>query len=77
MSEENKLSLVEGNNTKVPPPNKPTIKRVVRTQVPKEIMENPDLLEVMKILPENYNFEIQKSIWRIQQLKQELNKEHL
>ena len=77
MSESIEQTIVKSDKTNVPPPKKPTIKRVVRSQVPKEIMEDPELIECMKILPENYNFEIQKSIWRIQQLKEELKKEHL
>jgi hypothetical protein len=58
-------------------PRKIPIKRVVRSQVPEKILTNPELLECMKILPENYNFEIQKSIWRIEQLKAEFKKELL
>lgn len=34
-------------------------------QIPKEILENKLLNEVIKVLPENYNFEIHKTIWRI------------
>eukprot|EP00002_Diphylleia_rotans_P032801 TRINITY_DN6918_c0_g1_i1.p1 TRINITY_DN6918_c0_g1~~TRINITY_DN6918_c0_g1_i1.p1 ORF type:complete len:431 (-),score=109.41 TRINITY_DN6918_c0_g1_i1:82-1374(-) len=36
-------------------------------QVPNEILENPTLKKRMQVLPSNYNFEIEKSIWRIQQ----------
>lgn len=39
------------------------------SQVPKEILEDPDLLEALKILPSNYNFEIPKTIWRLRQAK--------
>ncbi|KAF4997036.1 hypothetical protein FGRMN_4124 [Fusarium graminum] len=35
-------------------------------QVPKEILENPDLKAAIALLPANYNFEIQKTIHRIQ-----------
>ncbi|KAF4449166.1 diphthamide biosynthesis protein 1 [Fusarium austroafricanum] len=35
-------------------------------QVPKEILENPDLKAAIALLPANYNFEIPKTIHRIQ-----------
>ncbi|KAI1068127.1 Diphthamide biosynthesis protein 1 [Fusarium irregulare] len=35
-------------------------------QVPKEILENPDLKAAVALLPANYNFEIPKTIHRIQ-----------
>ncbi|RGP70649.1 diphthamide biosynthesis 1 [Fusarium sporotrichioides] len=35
-------------------------------QVPKEILENPDLKSAIALLPANYNFEIPKTIHRIQ-----------
>ncbi|XP_067129564.1 2-(3-amino-3-carboxypropyl)histidine synthase subunit 1 [Centruroides vittatus] len=37
--------------------------------IPAEISENPELLEAIKVLPSNYNFEIPKTIWRIIQSK--------
>lgn len=39
------------------------------SQVPKELLEDPELLEALKILPSNYNFEIPKTIWRLRQAK--------
>jgi 2-(3-amino-3-carboxypropyl)histidine synthase len=39
------------------------------SQIPKELLEDPDLLEALKILPSNYNFEIPKTIWRLRQAK--------
>ncbi|XP_054716079.1 2-(3-amino-3-carboxypropyl)histidine synthase subunit 1-like [Uloborus diversus] len=33
--------------------------------VPAEISENPQLLDALSVLPQNYNFEIPKTIWRI------------
>ncbi|XP_053313078.1 2-(3-amino-3-carboxypropyl)histidine synthase subunit 1 isoform X2 [Spea bombifrons] len=45
---------------------RPPIRRVAN-QIPDEISQNPLLLEAMSVLPQNYNFEIQKTIWRIQQ----------
>ena len=41
----------------------------VASQIPKELLEDPDLLTMLKILPSNYNFEIPKTIWRLQQAK--------
>ncbi|XP_074888767.1 2-(3-amino-3-carboxypropyl)histidine synthase subunit 1 isoform X3 [Buteo buteo] len=36
-------------------------------QIPEEILSNVELREAMEALPRNYNFEIPKTIWRIQQ----------
>lgn len=36
-------------------------------QVPEELLNNVELREAMGALPSNYNFEIPKTIWRIQQ----------
>jgi 2-(3-amino-3-carboxypropyl)histidine synthase len=44
---------------------------VVASQVPKELLEDPDLLAAMKVLPANYNFEIPKTIWRLRQVQAE------
>ncbi|KAM4699423.1 2-(3-amino-3-carboxypropyl)histidine synthase subunit 1 isoform 1-T2 [Discoglossus pictus] len=41
--------------------------RRVANQIPDEISQNPLLLEAMTALPQNYNFEIPKTIWRIRQ----------
>jgi 2-(3-amino-3-carboxypropyl)histidine synthase len=46
------------------------VKRVVprtkkRNQVPDELLENEELKAAIAVLPENYNFEIHKTIWRI------------
>lgn len=32
---------------------------------------------MIEILPKNYNFEIHKSIWRIEEMKKELGKDHI
>uniref|UniRef100_A0A8C5MNV0 2-(3-amino-3-carboxypropyl)histidine synthase subunit 1 n=1 Tax=Leptobrachium leishanense TaxID=445787 RepID=A0A8C5MNV0_9ANUR len=45
---------------------RPQVRRVAN-QVPDEISQNPLLLEAISALPPNYNFEIPKTIWRIQQ----------
>lgn len=37
----------------------------VMTQIPKEILEDKDLNEAIKLLPSNYNFEIHKTVWNI------------
>lgn len=47
----------------------PSKSAAAASQVPKELLEDPDLLEAMKILPSNYNFEIPKTIWRLRQAK--------
>lgn len=36
-------------------------------QIPPEILNNPQLEAAVQALPSNYNFEIPKTIWRIQQ----------
>lgn len=38
-----------------------TTKRVMKSQIPEEILNNLELREAMKRLPNNYNFEILKS----------------
>ncbi|KAL4223625.1 Diphthamide biosynthesis protein 1 [Mactra antiquata] len=37
-------------------------------QIPDEILNDPKLLQAMKQLPDNYNFEIPKTIWKIKQI---------
>ena len=46
-------------------------------QIPKEILENELLNKSISFLPNHYNFEIHKSIWRVLELKKQLNKPHL
>lgn len=36
-------------------------------QIPEEILGNAELREAVEALPQNYNFEIPKTIWRIRQ----------
>lgn len=50
-------------------------KNKIYSKIPKEILEDALLSEMIKELPENYNFEIPKTIWRIRSLKKDLNKE--
>lgn len=44
-------------------------------QIPTDILEDEVLNEFIKALPKNYNFEIHKSIWRINEMKKILGKE--
>ncbi|XP_073874313.1 2-(3-amino-3-carboxypropyl)histidine synthase subunit 1 isoform X2 [Macaca fascicularis] len=39
----------------------------VANQIPPEILKNSQLQAAIQVLPSNYNFEIPKTIWRIQQ----------
>lgn len=39
------------------------------TRIPESITNNPKLIAAIDLLPKNYNFEIPKIIWRIQELK--------
>jgi len=45
--------------------------RVVRVaqQIPPSLLEDPELAKAVSVLPANYNFEIYKTIWRIQKAK--------
>lgn len=42
--------------------------RKYTSQIPDEILKNSDLNAAISVLPSNYNFEIQKTIWRVKQL---------
>ncbi|CAI7733767.1 unnamed protein product [Closterium sp. NIES-53] len=44
-------------------------KRYVRSQIPREILEDPALLAAMSVLPPNYNLEVPKTVWRVRQAK--------
>lgn len=37
-------------------------------KIPDAILNNPKLLQAIDVLPKNYNFEIQKTIWRIKEV---------
>lgn len=41
----------------------------VATQIPAEILNDVNLNAAISVLPQNYNFEIHKTIWRIRQFK--------
>ncbi|KAK9845182.1 hypothetical protein WJX84_000625, partial [Apatococcus fuscideae] len=47
--------------------HKKPVKRFVRQQVPDSILHHPDLNEALGALPLNYNFEVHKTVWRLQQ----------
>ena len=46
---------------------KPARRRFI-SQIPPSITEDPALREALSVLPANYNFEVPKTIWRIQQM---------
>lgn len=52
---------------------KPQTRRVY-SKIPASILENRLLNEMAKEFPSNYNFEIHKTIWRIEKLKKELSR---
>lgn len=58
-------SSSSGPSTSAPAP--PPVRRFVRQQVPDSILNNTQLNEAIAVLPANYNFEIHKTVWRIQQ----------
>lgn len=39
------------------------------TKIPDELLNNQDLKDAISALPQNYNFEIPKTIWRIKETK--------
>jgi hypothetical protein len=51
------------------------VKALPTNKIPADILTDPVLNEVVKTLPDNYNFEIHKSLWRIREVKQALGKE--
>ncbi|GCB60846.1 hypothetical protein scyTo_0011205 [Scyliorhinus torazame] len=42
-------------------------RRRVANQIPEEILNDRELQEAGRVLPDNYNFEIHKTIWKIKQ----------
>jgi 2-(3-amino-3-carboxypropyl)histidine synthase len=47
-------------------PSQPVRKlKVKKNQIPESVMQNDSLRKAIALLPENYNFEIEKSVWRI------------
>ncbi|XP_054749105.2 2-(3-amino-3-carboxypropyl)histidine synthase subunit 1-like [Lytechinus pictus] len=67
MSDDNKGPLVISAKEKTPKrvtPGKPRKGGTVIGQVPDDLRNDPLLQDAMKSLPQNYNFEIPKTIWR-------------
>ena len=61
--------------------NKPKVKvvrprRRLLNKIPNELLNNPALKEAMTALPSNYNFELYKSIWRVQILRDKFYKDN-
>ncbi|XP_054250352.1 2-(3-amino-3-carboxypropyl)histidine synthase subunit 1 [Indicator indicator] len=59
-------SVRVGSTVPVPATARGPTRRVAQ-QIPEEILGNTELREAMEALPQNYNFEIPKTIWRIRQ----------
>lgn len=53
-------------------PTRKIIKSTRVSKIPESILNNVELQEAIKALPNNYNFEIPKTIWRIRELKAKL-----
>jgi 2-(3-amino-3-carboxypropyl)histidine synthase len=51
--------------TKSAKPSKPGVSHIVSTQIPQDILENAELNAAIKQLPQNYSFEIHKTIWHV------------
>ncbi|CAG9827904.1 unnamed protein product [Diabrotica balteata] len=50
-------------------PERKVFKATKVTKIPQSLLNNPKLQSAIEGLPKNYNFEIPKTIWRIQELK--------
>ena len=37
---------------------RPAVRRVVRQQIPQDLLDDPELAAAVKVLPANYNFEV-------------------
>lgn len=67
-------SEVAGQNEVVVVRAKPVrrvFKGATRTinKIPQNIIDDPLINEAISVLPQNYNFEMHKTIWRIRELK--------
>lgn len=38
-------------------------------KIPQSVLDDPELNDAIAALPQNYNFEIHKTIWRVRELK--------
>jgi len=55
----------QGKSLATKDPSRPR-KRIAK-QIPDDILSNSELNEAVALLPQNYNFEVHKTIWRIRQ----------
>lgn len=65
MPDSDEVKVIKAN------PTRKIIRPIVKTasKIPNEILNNPALIKAIEVLPRNYDFEIPKTIWRINQLK--------
>ena len=56
-------------DTAIVPQKAPRPRRRFISQIPPSIADDPELQSALGALPSNYNFEVPKTIWRLQQLK--------
>ena len=70
---DNSISLAIKNNTEIIQGTKSEtvvqMKRIKPKAIPEAIISNKGLIAAISLLPSNYNFEIYKSVWRIQKEK--------
>lgn len=50
-------------------PKESLLRRKAASQIPDEILKDPKLTAAISALPQNYNFEIHKTVWRVKQAK--------
>nr|XP_033778582.1 2-(3-amino-3-carboxypropyl)histidine synthase subunit 1 isoform X2 [Geotrypetes seraphini] len=62
-------SRQDGEKTPAIPASAGKPRRRMTSHIPQQILDNQQLQEAVGTLPNNYNFEIYKTIWRIQQTK--------
>ncbi|PHU14765.1 Diphthamide biosynthesis protein 1 [Capsicum chinense] len=55
-----------GNQQPLQQSTRPRPKRFVKNQIPDSILDNTALNAAISLLPQNYNFEIHKCVWRVQ-----------
>lgn len=63
-TEDEKLVVVKAN------PNRKIVQGKPRTsnKIPQSILDDPLLNDAISVLPNNYNFEIHKTIWRAKEM---------
>lgn len=62
-----KDSKVEGQEKSLVVKEASRPRRRIAKQIPDDILNNADLNAAIELLPQNYNFEVHKTIWRIRQ----------